>query len=463
MNILMNELKKLPSLDALLQEKRSESMVTRYGRKLTINAIRAALESFRETIKKGSSSPDNGSILKQAESIIKTWLKPSLVSVINASGIILHTNLGRAPLSEETINAMHIVSSSYSTLEFDLNEGKRGKRSIHAEELLKLLTGAESALIVNNNAAAVLLVLSALANRKKVVIANSQLIEIGGGFRIPDVMRQSGAKLVAVGTTNRVHLSDYKAAIEDAASLVMTAHHSNFKIIGFTSEPELSELASICHDAGLPLVCDLGSGALLDTALYGLAHEPTIQEAIAAGADIICFSGDKLLGGPQAGIIIGKKELIDKVKAHPLARAVRADKVCLAGTAATLMHYLKGQALEKIPVWRMISREIFDLKKQALNWRKALKVGEVIPGSSMVGGGSLPGESQPTFLLAIKVKNPDKFMKKLRDLPVPVIARIDNDQVMFDPRTVLPSQETILIEELNSLQLSQLSKSAERQ
>jgi len=279
------------------------------------------------------------------------------------------------------------------------------------------------------------------------------LIEIGGGFRIPDVMRQSGAKLVAVGTTNRVHLSDYKAAIEDNASLVMTAHHSNFKIIGFTSEPELSDLVSLCHRSGLPVLCDLGSGALLDTAPYGLAHEPTIQEAIDASADIICFSGDKLLGGPQAGIIIGKKELVDKVKSHPLARAVRADKVCLAGTTATLIHYLKGEALEKIPVWRMISRKTSDIKEQALNWQKALKIGQVIPGSSMVGGGSLPGESQPTFLLAIEVKNPDNLMKKLRDLPVPVIARIESDHVMFDPRTVLPSQEAILIEELNSLQL----------
>ena len=355
---------------------------------------------------------------------------------------------------------MQMVSSSYNTLEYDLTEGKRGKRSVHAEGLLKLLTGAESALIVNNNAAAVLLVLSALANRKKVIIANSQLIEIGGGFRIPDVMRQSGAKLIAVGTTNRVHLSDYRVAIEDHASLVMTAHHSNFKIIGFTSEPELTELVPLCHNAGLPLVCDLGSGALLDTALFGLAHEQTIQEVVAAGADIICFSGDKLLGGPQAGIIIGKKDLIEKIKAHPLARAVRADKVCLAGTAATLTHYLKGEAIERIPVWRMISRNTSDLKKQALNWQKALKVGKVIPGSSMVGGGSLPGESQPTFLLAINIKNPDKFVKKLRDLPVPIIARIENDQVMFDPRTVLPSQETTMLEELDSLQLS---KSAERQ
>ena len=451
MNILMNELQKLPSLEALLKQKRSESLIHRYGRELTLNAFRTSLDSFRDEIRKGASSPNQDLIFENTENLISTWIKPSLVQVINASGIILHTNLGRAPLSEDTIAAMQLVSSSYSTLEYDLAEGKRGKRSIHAESLLKILTGVESALVVNNNAAAVLLVLSALANRKKAVIANSQLVEIGGGFRVPDVMRQSGAKLVAVGTTNRVHLSDYMTAIADGAALVMTAHHSNFKIIGFTSEPELVDLASICHSAGLPLLCDLGSGALLDTALFGLVHEPTVQEAVAAGADVICFSGDKLLGGPQAGIIIGKKELIDKVKAHPLARAVRADKVCLAGIAATLTHYLKGDSLQKIPIWRMISRDIKGIKKQASGWQKALNSGAVIPGSSMVGGGSLPGESQPTFLLALKVKNPDKFLKKLRGLQIPVIARIENDNVMFDPRTVLPSQDAVLMEELQSL------------
>lgn len=447
----MNDLQKLPSMDVLLRKKRSESMIARYGRELTVAALRASLQSLREAIIKGASFPTLDLLFDNAENLMDSWLKSSLVPVINASGIILHTNLGRAPLSEETIIAIEKVSASYNTLEFDLFEGKRGKRSIHTENLLKLLTGAESALIVNNNAAAVLLVLSALANRKKAVIANSQLVEIGGGFRIPDVMRQSGAKLVAVGTTNRVHLSDFKDAIDNQTSLVMTAHHSNYKIIGFTSEPELSEMASLCHSLRLPLVCDLGSGALLDTALFGLAHEPTVQETVKAGADIICFSGDKLLGGPQAGIIIGKKELIEKVKSHPLARALRADKVCLAGIAATLTHYLKGEALQKIPIWRMISRKTSDLKKQALNWQKALKTGDVISGSSMVGGGSLPEESQPTFLLAIKVINPDRFMKKLRGLPVPVIARIENDRINFDPRTVLPSQENVLIEELKSL------------
>jgi L-seryl-tRNA(Ser) seleniumtransferase len=451
MNTLMNELQNLPSLDALLLQNRSKLLIQKFSRELTVKSLRVSLESFRDAIKSGASSPSQESIFEHTEDQLKMWLKPSLVPIINASGIILHTNLGRAPLSEETITAMQTVSSTYSSLEYDLQAGKRGKRSTHVEELLKLLTGSESALVVNNNAAAVLLVLSALANRKKAIIANSQLVEIGGGFRVPDVMRQSGAKLVAVGTTNRVHLSDYEAALKEKAALVMSVHHSNFKIIGFTTEPDLSDLALICHKAGLPLVCDLGSGALLDTTPYGLTHEPTVQEAVEAGADIVCFSGDKLLGGPQAGIIIGKKELMDKVKMHPLARAVRADKLCLAGIAATLIHYLKGEAPEKIPVWQMISRNLKDIKIQAQKWQKTLKAGEVISGNSMVGGGSLPGESLSTFLLAIKVTGPDRFLEKLRKLNVPVIARIENDQVIFDPRTVLPFQESTLLEELNTL------------
>ncbi len=370
MNTQMNELQKLPSLDALLQQKRSDYLINNNGRSLTVNALRAVLDIFREAIKKGAISPTSDMIFREVEKQLDIWLKPSLMPVINASGIILHTNLGRAPLSDETIKAMQMVSSSYSTLEYDLSAGKRGKRSTHIEELFKLLTGAESALVVNNNAAAVLLILSALSNRKRAIIANSQLVEIGGGFRIPDVMRQSGAKLVAVGTTNRVHLSDYRSELDKQAALVMTAHRSNFKIIGFTAEPEISDLASLCLEYDVPLMCDLGSGALLDTTAYGLAHEPTVQETLNSGADIVCFSGDKLLGGPQAGIIIGKKALIDKVKTHSLARAVRADKLCLAGITATLTHYLKGEAHQKIPVWCMISKNEEDLRIQALEWQK---------------------------------------------------------------------------------------------
>ena len=430
---------------------RSQHLINAFGRELTVKAFRQCLEEFRGDIMNGAPSPSADSIFDHAEKQLISWLKPTLVPVINASGIILHTNLGRAPLSEETLSAMQLISSNYSNLEYDLSTGKRGKRSTHAEALIKLLTGAESALVVNNNAAAVLLVLSALANRKRAIIANSQLVEIGGGFRVPDVMRQSGAKLAAIGTTNRVHLSDYQTAMDEPAALVMTAHHSNYKIIGFTAEPDMVDLADLCHKNGLPLICDLGSGALLDTALFGLAHEPTVQETLEAGADIICFSGDKLVGGPQAGIIIGKKELVEKVKDHPLARAVRADKLCLAGITATLSHYLKGNAVEKIPVWQMISRHADALRNQVDFWKKTLKAGEIIPGKSMVGGGSLPGESLPTFLLALQVKNPNRFLKRLRNLPEPVIARVDNDLVVLDPRTVLPWQEPTLLSQLNAI------------
>jgi len=256
-------------------------------------------------------------------------------------------------------------------LEYDLVRGERGKRSVHAELLLTRLTGTEAALVVNNNAAAVLLVLTALARRKRVIISRTQLVEIGGGFRVPEVMEQSGAKLVSIGTTNRVHLRDYQEALLAPAGLVMCAHHSNFRIIGFTSEPEIKDVVRLAHQAGIPLVHDLGSGALLDTARYGVAHEPTVQESLQAGVDIVCISGDKLLGGPQAGIIIGKTVFLDKIKSHPLARALRADKVCLAGLSATLLHYLKGEAEKEIPVWRMLSIPLPELKKKVKSWMKA--------------------------------------------------------------------------------------------
>ena len=447
----MNDLQRLPSVDLLLNDSLGQKLVQEFGREMTIQAIREELGEARNAVKKGEKLPNDAEILGFSGSRIKKWLQPSLIPVINASGIIIHTNLGRAPLSRETIRVMQDVSLGYSNLEYDLDIGKRGKRSMHAEELLKLLTGAESALVVNNNAAAVLLVLSALASRKQVVIANSQMIEIGGGFRVPDVMRQSGAKLMAVGTTNRVHLSDYETALEESPALVLSAHHSNFKIIGFTVEPELSEIARICHQHAIPLVYDIGSGAMLKTEDFGLAHEPTIQEAMQSGADVICFSGDKLLGGPQAGIIIGRKVLLDKIKKHPLARAVRADKLCLAGLSATLTHYLKGEALQQIPVWQMISMSIDKLKARVMGWQKMLGFGDVIEGLSKVGGGSLPEESMPTWLLSLPAANPDRLMKRLRGLGTPVIARIDEDRVLLDPRTVLPDQDDLLIQQIKHL------------
>lgn len=447
----MNELHQLPSVDELLRSQTAALLLVQFNRTLLVMGVREVLQEIRDQFQSGKPIPSAEQILMATEKKITSWLSPSLKQVINASGVILHTNLGRAPLSQATMQAISAASQSYTNLEYDLEKGERGKRTVHADELLIRLTGAESALVVNNNASAVLLVLTVLAKRKRVIISRNQLIEIGGGFRVPDVMEQSGAKLVSIGTTNRVHLTDYKDALQQPAALVLCAHSSNFRIIGFASEPELREIADLVHFATLPLVYDLGSGALLDTTQFGLAHEPMVQEALQAGADIVCFSGDKLLGGPQAGIIIGNKELLDKIKKHPLARALRADKVCLAGISATLLHYLKGEALECIPVWKMISTPLDEIKHRAEQWQIALGQGQVIPGLSMVGGGSLPGEGLPTYLLALASKRPDSFLKSLRQQPIPVIARVEKDQVVFDPRTVLPGQDQSLIQSIQSL------------
>jgi L-seryl-tRNA(Ser) seleniumtransferase len=443
----MTKLRNLPSVEQLLQTQTAAELIARFGRPLTLAAIRGTLDEARARFKLNlePALPSTELILAQAESTLSAWTKPTLQPVINATGVILHTNLGRAPLSAAAIHAMDVVSRGYSNLEYDLEKGARGSRLLHAEAVLQKLSGAESALVVNNNASAVLLVLSALANKKQVIISRSQLVEIGGGFRVPDVMKQSGAKLMEVGTTNRVHLRDYENALQEGAALVMRAHPSNFKIVGFTEEPELKEIVHAAHQAGVFVVDDLGSGALLDTAKYGLAHEPTVQESLSAGVDIVCFSGDKLLGGPQAGIIVGKKALIDKIKKHPLARAVRADKVCLAGITATLLHYLKDDAEREIPIWKMMSLTLKQVKGRAEAWENELGQGDVVEGESTVGGGSLPGESFKTYLLSLEVKSPDKFLKKLRKQHPPIIARTENDRVLLDPRTVLPEQEGALL------------------
>ena len=451
----MTTLRNLPSVEQILQTEVAAQLIARFGRSLTLDAIRFVLDETRARFKSGGITvlPSIDLILAQTESTLTAWTKPTLIPVINASGVILHTNLGRAPMSNAAIHAMDLVSRGYSTLEYDLDKGQRGSRSIHAESLLQKLTGAESAFIVNNNAAAVLLVLSALANKKRVVISRSQLVEIGGGFRVPDVMKQSGAKLAEVGTTNKVHISDYEEALIEATGLVMHAHRSNFKLVGFTEEPELNEIVAAAHGFGVPVVDDLGSGALYDTAKYGLAHEATVQESMQAGVDIVCFSGDKLLGGPQAGIIIGKADLIAKIKKHPLARAVRADKTCLAGLSATLLHYLKDEAEREVPILKMMSLTLKQVRGRAEAWAAELGHGfalsnvevSVVEGESTVGGGSLPGESMPTFLLSLEVKSAEKFLRGLRRNNPPVIARTENDKVLLDPRTVLPEQEGALL------------------
>ncbi len=452
---MRERLRELPSVEQLLQAGPATALIAAYGRAATLEAIRSVLSDLRQELlaQPGQLAPvfdgepesKSEKIFTTVEARLAEWMKPSLGPVINASGVILHTNLGRAPLSRAAIQAVQQVSLGYSNLEYDLERGARGSRLVHAEALLKRLTGAEAALVVNNNAAALLLLLTALARRRRVVISRSQLVEIGGGFRVPEVMSQSGAKLVEVGTTNRVHLADYENALQEPAAAVMRAHHSNFRIIGFTAEPDLAELASLAHRYQVPLVDDLGSGVLLDTARYGLAHEPTVQESLAAGADLVCFSGDKLLGGPQAGIILGRADLVARLRKHPLARAVRADKLCLAALSQTLLHYLKDEAEREVPIWRMISMPLEQIEARAWAWAAQVGSGEVIPGQSTVGGGSLPEETLPTYLLSLNVPKPNRFLARLRSAPRPVIARVAEERVVLDPRTVQPDEEEILL------------------
>lgn len=442
----MKSIRDIPSVDSILQNPRAKSWINDYGRPLTLKAIRQTLEDVRRNFRQGETLPDIDVVFNQVQAYLFTWSTSSLVPVINASGVILHTNLGRAPLSYAALQAIQSISLGYSNLEYDLGKGQRGSRLIHAESILKQLTGAQAALVVNNNAAAVLLILTALARRRSVVIARSQLVEIGGGFRVPDVMKQSGAHLLEIGATNRVHLVDYEQAIADEhPALVLRAHRSNFLIIGFTSEPTLKEIADAAHQADIPLIDDLGSGTLLDTTNYGMAHEPTISESLSSGADLVSFSGDKLLGGPQAGIIVGRSDLIDRLKKHPLARAIRADKLCLAALSTTLIHYLKDEAEREIPIWRMISTPLEVLNQRAKGWAGKLGQGEVIAAQSTVGGGSLPGETLPTYSLTLTVPNPNRFLEKLRHCTPPVIARLEEDHVVLDPRTVLPEQDVDLL------------------
>jgi L-seryl-tRNA(Ser) seleniumtransferase len=345
------------------------------------------------------------------------------------------------------------AGEGYSNLEYDLVEGERGSRFTHLENLLSSVTGAEAGMAVNNNAAAVLLCLTALAKGKEVIVSRGQAVEIGGGFRIPDVMRQSGARLVEVGTTNRTYLSDYEAALGPKTGLLLRVHTSNFRVVGFTQSTSLEDLVALSRQHDISVLDDLGSGALLDTAAYGLAHEPMVQESVVAGANLVCFSGDKLLGGPQAGIIVGRRDLIERLRRHPLARALRLDKATIAGLAATLQHYRRGEASQTVPVWRMISASLDELGAHARAWASALTAmgipASVVEARSAVGGGSLPEETLATCCLALRHARPNALAARLRqpsaEEAVPVVARVERDAVLFDPRTVLPEQGDALL------------------
>ncbi len=443
-----NKRRALPSVDSLLTRPSGRALVREHGHSVVVSALRAVLAAARERADSDAALPSADQLVADAAAKIAADATPSLRPVINATGVIIHTNLGRAPLADAALAAIREVGGGYSTLEYDLETGKRGSRATHAETLLRELTGAEAALVVNNNAAALVLLLSALALGREVIISRGQLVEIGGGFRVPDVMAQSGARLVEVGSTNRTRAADYAVAVSENTALLMRAYASNFKQIGFTEETPLAEMAEVAHLRGLLLVDDLGSGALLDTAQFGLDHEPTVQESLAAGCDLVCFSGDKLLGGPQAGIIVGKRALIEQLKRHPLARAVRADKLTLAALHATLLLYRQETALTQIPVWWMIARPFAELQATAARWAAQVG-GEVVSGESTVGGGSLPGATLLSAVLALTVADADAFVARLRHATPPVIARIAAGRVLLDPRTVFPHQEAALLHALH--------------
>jgi L-seryl-tRNA(Ser) seleniumtransferase len=445
-----NELRLLPGVDRLLKEEKVRQLLEIFPHDLVVELIRENLAGYRTRIAQTKETPSVNIIVENICNQAQSLVQPTLRPLINATGVVLHTNLGRAPLSQVAVAAMAEISRGYNNLELDIETGERGSRHTHTETLLCRLTGAEASLVVNNNAAAVLLALTVFAKRKEVIVSRGQAVEIGGGFRIPEVMRQSGAKLIEVGTTNCTYIRDYEQAITPQTAALLHVHSSNFKVVGFTQMVTIPEMAALGKQRNLLVLNDLGSGCLLDTAQFGLAPEPTVQESIAAGVDLAFFSGDKLLGGPQVGIIVGKKIYLDKLKKHPLVRALRIDKTRIAGLAATLVHYVKGEATTEIPVWSMISMPLTEIDRRAKSWALAIdKIARVIDGESLIGGGSLPGATLPTRLVAIgDAKKPAvarKVALSLRLGEPPVIGRISDGVLLLDPRTVAPNEDHTLI------------------
>jgi L-seryl-tRNA(Ser) seleniumtransferase len=441
----------IPSIDLLRQRDAVRALEARFGAAATVQALRQGADRLRAAIAGGAGPGDASQAATQIEEAAATELttaaRGSLRPVINASGVVIHTNLGRAPLAAAAIERLAAVAGGYSNLEYDIVQGRRGSRTVHAESLITAVTGAEAAVVVNNNAAAALLIVTALAAGREVVISRGELVEIGGGFRVPDVLRQSGAMLREVGTTNRTRIADYTAAASGRTALFLRVHPSNFRIEGFTERPALGDLVRAGRATGVPVVEDIGSGCLLE----GLAGEPSVQASIAAGVDLVCFSGDKLLGGPQAGIIAGRRPLVDALRNHPLMRALRADKMVFAVLEATLTEYLAGRAQVTVPVQRMLHLTAGDIEKRArvvgagladAGWIVAL-----VSGESAVGGGSAPGNGLPTVLLAIARggESAGAIEAGLRALDPPVITRIADDRVVLDLRTVLPEQDELLM------------------
>ncbi len=444
------EFRRLPSVEEVLQQAAVARLLDRFPRELVVGGVRETLGEIRAAIAAGRNGEVETSLASLAETVadrLEAAVRRPLRAVINATGVVLHTNLGRAPLAPAAVEAIRETAGVYTNLEYDLQAGGRGRRDVHAAALLERLLGVP-AVVVNNNAAAIFLVLSELAAGGEVIVSRGELVEIGEGFRIPDILARSGARLREVGSTNRTRIDDYRNAITGETRLLLRVHRSNFRIVGFTERPSLEELVRLGQEKGLPVAEDLGSGCLVDLTPYGLDREPLVSESVAAGVDVITASGDKLLGGPQAGIIAGKKEWVARIRRNPLFRALRVDKLTYAALGATLREYLLGN-YAGIPILAMLSASESDVRARAERLQEALGAGEVISGRSVVGGGSTPAMEMPTALLALDP--PDgvsitTLERRLRTEAMPVIARVEKDRLMFDLRTVFPQQEAVLVE-----------------
>jgi len=436
--------RRLPAVDALLAEPDIAALVAAHPRSLVVRAVRDAIDAARAN---GGAAPAEGwgvAVLARARRLAA----PSFGPVINATGVVLHTNLGRAPLARAAIDAMGRIAAGYSNLEYDLGRGSRGSRHALCRDLLLELTGAEDALVLNNAAGALLVALSALARDGEAIVSRGELVEIGGAFRIPDIMARSGARLVEVGTTNRTHRQDYERAAGSTTRIILKVHRSNFQVTGFTAEVPAQEIAALARAAGVASLYDLGSGLLVDLSPWGLAGEPTVREALGSGVDAVAFSGDKLLGGPQAGILLGTKTAIAACRQDPLARAVRSDKFTLAALESTLALYRDPEtARREIPVLRMLTEEATAIHRRAEALQKALgRTAELVEGESEVGGGSFPGAKLPTWLVRLNPQHlaPNTLADRLREADPPIIARIADGRVLLDPRTIFPDQiETV--------------------
>ena len=435
----------LPSIERLVSAVAPDSPLPR---PTIVGLARLLVEKMRQ---RPGEVPAFETIVALLRHDLAQFLAPSLRPVINASGVLLQTNLGRAPLSQAARQALQHGAGTVN-IEYDLVNGKRGERSVHLAGLLRHLSGAEAAIAVNNNAAAILLTLSGLANGREVIVSRGQAVEIGGGFRIPDVLRQSGATLVEVGTTNRTYVRDYAEAITERTAMILQVHTSNFRMQGFVHHAELSELGELAHQRGILLVDNLGSGSFIDVTTYGLAAEPLIPDRITAGADVVCFSGDKLIGGPQAGIIIGKQAPIALLAKHPLMRAIRLDKLAIAAMQATLQSYVMQRAPSEIPIWQMISRSSNELHDRATAIVQLLPTPwQVQASTSTIGGGSLPGETLPSWAVICPHTHPDALAHQLRHAPVPIIGRIQDGALWLDLRAVAPSDDAVITTTLLAL------------